>query len=51
MFGKKNRKRNDVAQVQVLHRSGLCAGCGKRVSKHANCCGKPACSRRIASQL
>ncbi|WP_158224445.1 MULTISPECIES: hypothetical protein [Amycolatopsis] len=49
---KKNPKANKgVAQVNLLNRTGICAGCGKRVGKGSNCCGKPACSHRIASQL
>ncbi|WP_431911385.1 hypothetical protein [Amycolatopsis thermoflava] len=52
MLRKKNRKaRNDVVQLTALNRTGACAGCGKRVGPRANCCGRPACSRRIASQL
>ncbi|GAA3831660.1 MULTISPECIES: hypothetical protein [Amycolatopsis] len=49
---KKNRKASDdVVQLTALSRTGVCAGCGKRVGPRSNCCGKPACSRRIASQL
>ncbi|UQS21768.1 MULTISPECIES: hypothetical protein [Amycolatopsis] len=49
---KKNPKANTGAvQLTALNRTGTCAGCGKRVDKTSNCCGKPACSRRIAAQL
>ncbi|GAB3580369.1 hypothetical protein GCM10027445_50550 [Amycolatopsis endophytica] len=52
MFGKNNRKPGrEIEHSRVLELTGRCAGCGKRTSRKANCCGKPACSRRIASQL
>lgn len=50
---KKNRKggNDDVVQLGALNRTGTCAGCGRKTSAGSNCCRRPACSRRIASQL